>query len=435
MARTFKGTVSFTPEEPQNSNVTGRIEGDTGNIFMGGNGVDGDLVLQSGTSQVRARLDAQGQRLELLDAAGKIIAMIGGAGNIRAGTNGESGDLFLYPAGATDIFDDRAASVRMNGNQGDLGLGGNGTGGTVMLADGQGKVRARMQATSQRLELLDANGKIIGMIGGAGNIRAGTNGEDGNLFLYPAAAGDIFNDGRSTASISAASATMVMGDHGTEGRLFLRDRAGKTRARVMAASQRAEFLNSDGEVIAMIGGAGNIRAGTHGESGNVFLYDSRARDIFDDGRATIALNGETGDIVLRNADCAEEFPLAAGTLAAPGEVVRLAENGHVAPVTQAYDRRVAGIVAGAGDLRPGLVLGRDASGRNAVPVAMMGRVWCRATAANGVIGIGDPLVSADLNGHAMLATDTARAMGAIIGKAIDPLDAGEGMIRVLVNLQ
>jgi hypothetical protein len=35
----------------------------------------------------------------------------------------------------------------------------------------------------------------------------------------------------------------------------------------------------------------------------------------------------------------------------------------------------------------------------------------------------------------MRVTDRARAMGAIIGKALAPLDAGEGQIPILVTLQ
>ncbi|MEM6887558.1 MAG: hypothetical protein AAF636_05380 [Pseudomonadota bacterium] len=435
MPESFNGTVTFSPEGSGASQETGRIDGDTGNIFMGGNGVDGDVVLRGGQGKPRARLDASGQRLELLDRDGNIIGMIGGAGNIRAGTNGEGGDLFLYPESTTNIFNDQAASVRLNANRGDMTLGGSGTGGSVFLTGSNGQVRARMTAGGQRLELLNQNEEIISMIGGGANVRAGTNGEDGNIFLYPAGAGNIFNNGAATVSIDASNGNLTLGDNGTRGTVLLQDANGRTRTRLQAASQRAEFLNPDGDIIAMIGGGANVRAGTHGEAGNMFLYDADAQDIFNNGQATIALNGQTGDIVLRNADCAEEFPLSAAAVAVAGQVVRLAEDGQVTPSTDAYDRRVAGIVAGAGDLRPGLVLGRDENNRHAVPVAMMGRVWCRASAINGAIAVGDPLVSADLEGHAMLATDPGRAIGAVIGKAIDPLETGEDMIRVLVNLQ
>jgi hypothetical protein len=35
----------------------------------------------------------------------------------------------------------------------------------------------------------------------------------------------------------------------------------------------------------------------------------------------------------------------------------------------------------------------------------------------------------------MKATDPTRAFGAVIGKALEPLDAGEGLIPILVALQ
>ena len=38
-------------------------------------------------------------------------------------------------------------------------------------------------------------------------------------------------------------------------------------------------------------------------------------------------------------------------------------------------------------------------------------------------------------GHAMKATDLGAAQGAIIGKAMTPLDDGRGLVLVLVNLQ
>lgn len=95
---------------------------------------------------------------------------------------------------------------------------------------------------------------------------------------------------------------------------------------------------------------------------------------------------------------------------------------------------VGGIIAGAGDLRPGIVLGRN-SGENQLPIALVGRVWCKADAGNGAIEIGDLLTTSDIPGHAMKATDRERCHGAILGKALTSLDDDTGMIRVLVTLQ
>ena len=70
------------------------------------------------------------------------------------------------------------------------------------------------------------------------------------------------------------------------------------------------------------------------------------------------------------------------------------------------------------------------------PVAMTGRVWAWCDAeANGPIMPGDMPTSAGTPGHAMKATDRARAFGTIIGKAMSKLDGGQGLVLLLVNLQ
>ena len=64
----------------------------------------------------------------------------------------------------------------------------------------------------------------------------------------------------------------------------------------------------------------------------------------------------TGDVQLQNADCAEEFDVLAGSEVAPGTVMVLDGEGRVRTSSGAYDKRVAGVISGAGDFKPGLVL-------------------------------------------------------------------------------
>jgi hypothetical protein len=70
-----------------------------------------------------------------------------------------------------------------------------------------------------------------------------------------------------------------------------------------------------------------------------------------------------------------------------------------------------------------------------VPVALLGRVWCRAAARGEAIELGDLVTTAATPGHAMKACDPQRSFGAVIGKALDRLTDGTGLIRVLVALQ
>lgn len=104
--------------------------------------------------------------------------------------------------------------------------------------------------------------------------------------------------------------------------------------------------------------------------------------------------------------------------------------------SQAYDKTVAGIVSGAGDVQPGMLMGQAgtlASGQH--PVALTGRVYCRVDAQYGAIQPGDLLTTSPTAGHAMKATDSGKAQGAILGKAMTSLETGMGLVLVLVSLQ
>ena len=143
--------------------------------------------------------------------------------------------------------------------------------------------------------------------------------------------------------------------------------------------------------------------------------------------------------ILGGADFSERFDVRDGEAdIEPGTVVSIDPDheGRLEPSREAYDHRVAGIVSGAGGVRPGMVMAQEgsiASGEH--PVALTGRVYCRATAANGPIRPGDLLTTSDVPGLAMRVSDPARAQGAILGKAMGTLEEGEGLVLVLVGLQ
>lgn len=137
-------------------------------------------------------------------------------------------------------------------------------------------------------------------------------------------------------------------------------------------------------------------------------------------------------------DIAEPFDIA-GADVKPGMVVCIDadEPGDLRLSERAYDRTVAGIISGAGGVRPGVTLtqtGTVADGQH--PVALTGRVWCYVDAgANGPITPGDLLTTSDVPGHAMRADSGSRANGAVLGKAMTALPSGRGLVLVLVNLQ
>jgi hypothetical protein len=116
-------------------------------------------------------------------------------------------------------------------------------------------------------------------------------------------------------------------------------------------------------------------------------------------------------------------------------VMVLDDKGRLQPSSHPYDRRVAGVVSGARDLQPGLILGRREGSLGRLPVALIGKVYCRADAGPAPIRVGDLLTTAETVGCAMRALDPVRAFGAVIGKALQRLDSGRGLIPILVALQ
>jgi hypothetical protein len=157
---------------------------------------------------------------------------------------------------------------------------------------------------------------------------------------------------------------------------------------------------------------------------------------FFDGRVWVG--GELavgGDILLANADCAEDFDVSNASSAAPGTVMVVGEDGVLHPSTQAYDKCVAGVISGAGNYKPGLILDKQPSCTDRAPVALLGKVCCQATAEYGAIEVGDLLTTSPIVGHAMKASDPARAFGAVIGKALRSLREGQGLIPILIALQ
>jgi hypothetical protein len=159
-------------------------------------------------------------------------------------------------------------------------------------------------------------------------------------------------------------------------------------------------------------------------------------------QAKLDVRGRTRTEVLEitaGSDLSEQFEIKGEEQEVePGMVVCIdpASCGNLVVSQKAYDRTVAGIVSGAGGVKPGMLMGQKgtmADGEH--PVALTGRAYCRADASNGPITPGDLLTTSDVAGHAMKVTDYDRAQGAILGKAMSSLNDGRGLVLVLVTLQ
>jgi hypothetical protein len=163
-----------------------------------------------------------------------------------------------------------------------------------------------------------------------------------------------------------------------------------------------------------------------GKSGNLSV----------EGSLTVEENiNVKGDVLLENADCSEDFDVIGAEAIEPGTVMVIDNEGALRASEQAYDRRVAGVISGAGDLHPSIMLDRQIERTNRLPLALTGKVYCKVDAEYSSIDVGDLLTTSSTIGHAMKVSDPVRSIGAIIGKALRPLKAGQDLIPILVALQ
>jgi len=301
------------------------------------------------------------------------------AENLNVGGDGENGTINVASASGNRV-------VRLQGAHGRVGVGGNGKNGVLNLWTAANKNTIRLQA-------------------GKGRVGVGGNGKNGTLNVWT-------GDDKATVRLQGQHGRVGVGGNSKHGTLNVWDK-------------------DNNNTIRLQGQHGRVGVGGNGKHGTLNVWDK-------DNNVKISLNANTGDIVLANADCAEAFPLARGEngeiAVSPGMVMVISEDGGIAPCTNEYDTSVAGVVSGAGDYQPAIVLNGSLQVPNA-SVALIGTVTCKVTAEHEPIGVGDLLTTSDVSGHARRASDRDRSAGAILGKAMQPLADGRGEIAVLVGLQ
>ena len=170
--------------------------------------------------------------------------------------------------------------------------------------------------------------------------------------------------------------------------------------------------------------------------GNILIGQSGPTRVFRvDGNGTVYANG---GLQSSGADFAESIAVRGSRDSyQPGDVLAIDEaaDRQVKLADEPYSTRVIGIYS----TKPGTLSSTHPMDApefaQEIPVAVVGIVPCKVTAANGAIHRGDLLVSSSLPGYAMKATDRGHTAGAIVGKAMQELVEGEGRIEVLVTLE
>jgi hypothetical protein len=306
-------------------------------------------------------------------------------------------------------------TLRLDGLAGMMFVGGANQGGIVMLRDGAAKNTIILDGRTADLLLSGGNqdGTVV-LRNGAGQNTVHLDGSAADLFLGgPKQPGTVVlrnSEQQDTIRLEGGTADLFLGGGNQGGTVVLRD----------AAGQNTLLLDGTSSSFLTLGGAGR--------GGTICLKNGA-------GQNTMVLDGVTGDINLLNADCAEDFDISDVDEVEPGTVMVLDREGKLQRGREAYDKKVAGVISGAGDYKPGIVLDKKQSEHHRLPVALMGKVYCKVDAQYSRIEVDDLLTTSPTAGHAMKATDPLKSLGAIIGKALRPLPEGQGMIPVLIALQ
>jgi hypothetical protein len=411
--------TTHQPEPPLPGQTIG-LSGATGRIAAGGNNLYGRIDLN----------DAAGSTVVQLDASG---------GGVLVGGHGMTGGLRLFSKMTDQVV--LKATAHLDGDKGALTLGGTGTNGAITI-------RAANEA--QRF-LVD---------GATGDLRVGGNGADGDVAVFPSSAGKLDDvafssvhlDGKNrrvslrdhtkaeVVQLDAPSATLRLGTStGPAGGLIIRngeevlkfDGSAATLYVGAFSGQPGTLIIRDGKLhptLQFSGDSGDLVLGSNGKAGRVTVQDGG-------NNTTVILDGEAGDIILANADCAEDFDIAESEPVDEGTVMVLGADGALKQSRRPCDRRVAGVISGAGNVKPGIVLDRRPGIGRRAPLALVGKVYCKVDAEYSAIEVGDLLTTSATPGHAMRAPGPLEAFGAVIGKALAPLAVGQGLIPIIVALQ
>jgi hypothetical protein len=409
------------------------------------------LMLNTASStQAVLKAESYGGRLTLYDEDNREAARLGA--NYSNG-----GQLTLYQKnGKTgvsligDIYENYGGAILACNSSGAWGVYIDGED-----ANGGGQVRITSASGGERIDIkTDSTGAgFITVKSSAGQEALVLNAAD-KLLTISDDFGELIQLGASTESDEGGGvfivrnanekSTVYIGGEssGSGGEISIHDATGRETVEILGAESSSDgaqillknahystTIQIDGDAPNSEGWIGLYR---NGETNTAIQLD--AYDADGHGRITTEVLEIKG-----GSDLSEHFDLSPNSPRVEAGMLLCidpAQPGNLIPSHTPYDRTVAGVLSGAGGVRPGMLMGQAGSIANGKhPVALTGRVFCLAEASNGMIQPGDLLTTSGTPGHAMKATDHVRAQGAIIGKAMTPLTKGRGLVLILITLQ
>jgi len=370
----FLGKVEIQDSRSRKPHTRITLDGDKAGISAGGNRKNGDLVLYDIGGNERMIIGVD-KTISALDASGKTVFA---------------------------VFDKTIAGVLVGTDKEEGGK----KAGRIVLRDKVGNASIDLDGGLALMTFRDEDGDdSIKLDGSDGSISVEVDGY-GRLAFNPHA-------------LKGSVAGLFLGGAITPGYISIRGNRGR---------EDSIRINGLGPNIILQDNVGKDSLKLDGEARKVIMQDIS-------GKNSIILDGRTGDIMLKNADCAEDFDIVELAEAEPGNVMVISEDGKLQRSNKAYDTRVAGVISGAGDYKPGLVLDKKQSDESRRSISLIGKVYCKVDADSLPVEVGDMLTTSFVPGHAMKASDPVKAFGAVIGKALRPLRKGKALIPILIALQ
>jgi hypothetical protein len=414
------GLVSTAPVEALVGNATGFIAGGIGvqgnALYTGGGttyGVEGNAASSGGigvygTASGSAGIAVQGYIVNTTGSTATQIAVEGVSNDTSASPIGVQGQI-ASPTG----IGVKGISVESTGTGTSVGVLGISPDNNGVGVEG---LATNTSGTSVPIGVLGESSSStgVGILGDATSSSGSTFGIKG----IAASAAGIGVQGTSPGigieGITTAAASFPIGVHGATDSSVGAAGVFDTTARTLQGGCVGNIL------------IGRSVGGLLGEQFEVFRVDCTGKGYFDNGT-------QTG-----GADFAESVTVRGDRAQyAPGDLLAIDSRGkrRLTLSQQAYSTRIAGIYS----TKPGVLATphkmEDAQLAQEVPLAVVGIVPCKVTAENGRIEVGDLLVASSRPGYAMKGTNRRRMLGAVVGKAMEPLQSSTGVIEVLVTLQ